>query len=309
VLPNFVIIGAQKAGSTFFVSCLADHPDVYMPPYEVRFFEDPDYGDGDPRVLEALFRGVIQETALGIKRPGYLSRPEVAERIHRHIPEARLIAILRDPVDRAISAYFHLMRTGFLPVRPLEDGMTRILDDAYRSLHPRAAEVVEFGFYHRHLTRFLEYFDRRRMLILPFETIEADPRGAIGQAYRFLGVRDDHVPPSLTRRDRRNSGVYSLPRLRVLNLSNPFLYAYDEGRSRRVPRSRPSLLGRGIRRVVDTTDRRVLARLYGGATPEASPALRQRLYRLYADDIERLERLLDRQLAEWRPERESSPAS
>jgi hypothetical protein len=303
MLPNFLIIGAQKSGSTFFLKCLAEHPDVFMPPGEVRFFEDPDYGDGDIRRLESLFRNVKQEKALGIKRPGYLSRAEVAARIHQHIPNAKLIAILRNPVDRAISAYFHLMKCGFIPVRPLEDGMTRILDGEYQKTHVKAAEILDFGLYHRHLTRYLDYFDRSQMLILPFETIKVDPLDVVQQAYRFIGVSDTYVPIALTRQARHNPnpGVYSLTRLRILNLRNPFMYTYNADRTRRTSKRRPSAVDRAVSKMVNTADRYVLARMAGAAQPEASDALRQRLYQTYAEDIDRLEALLDRPLNSWKP--------
>lgn len=303
MLPNFVIIGAQKSGSTLFLKCLGQHPDVFMPPGEVRFFEDPDYPGDDTRLLEDLFRGVRGEKALGIKRPGYLSRPEVPARLHRHIPDAKLIAILRNPADRAISAYFHLMKCGFIPVRSPEDGMKRLLDGEYQKLFVKSAEILDFGFYHRHLARYLQYFDRNRMLILLFDAVRADPLDAVQQAYRFVDVSAGYVPEALAKKGRYNPnpGVYSLARLRILNLRNPFVYIYNADRTRRMSKRRPSVLDRAVSKMVNTADRMVLARVYGSAKPVVSARLRERLYQTYAEDIERLESLLDRPLNGWKP--------
>lgn len=304
MLPDFVIIGAQKSGSTFFLRCLRDHPDVFMPRGEVRSFEDPYYADGDLRDLEALFDGVRLERVLGIKRPGYLARPEVAPRLHRHLPDARLIAILRDPARRAVSAYFHLMRDGFIPVRPLEEGMSRILDGDYRSEHPKSAEILDFGFYHRHLSRYLEYFDRGRILIELFDDLRTEPLAAVQRAYRFIGVDDRYVPAPISGPRRTTKpGVYSLTRLRVLNLGDRRLYAYDTDRMRRQVKPTPRLIDRVVARAVGTVDGALLARLLGQATPAASPELTQRLYELYAEDISRLETLLERRLDAWKPSR------
>jgi hypothetical protein len=302
VLPDFVIIGAQKAGSTFFLRWLAQHPSVFMPPHEVRFFEDPDYGDGNPARLAALFTSVDAETALGIKRPGYLARPEVAPRIQRLLPGARLIAVLRDPVDRAVSAYFHHMRTGFLPVRPIEEGMRDILEGAGLTTHPRARDVLEFGFYHRHLDRYLDLFDRRQLLILLFDDVTTDPLGTLQEAYRFIGVDDAFAPPALdSGGGNPNPGIHSLARLRLLTARNPLRYRYDAARSRRVLKSRPGILARVAARGVETLDRRVVAPLVRDRPVTHSPRLRRRLYELYADDIEQLEVQLDRSLDASRP--------
>lgn len=308
MLPDFVIIGAQKAGSTFFLRCLAQHPSVFMPPHEVRFFEDPDYGNGDPARLAALFASVGTETALGIKRPGYLARPEVPPRIHRLLPGARLVAILRDPVERAISAYFHHMRTGFLPLRPLEDGMTEILERGGLTSHPRAREVLEFGFYHRHLDRYLGLFDLRQLMIVLFEDVTANPAGTLREAYRFIGVDEGFEPPALGERrgGNPNPGIHSLARLRLLSVRNPLRYRYDGSHSRRVLQSRPGILARAVSRSVETIDRRLLAPLVGDCPVVPSAGLRRRLYELYAEDIDRLEVLLDRPLDAWRP-REAQP--
>ena len=76
MLPNFVIIGAQKSGSTFALRCLGEHPEVFMPTGETRFFEDPEYLRHDISDLEAIFRDASHKKALGIKRPDYLAKPE-----------------------------------------------------------------------------------------------------------------------------------------------------------------------------------------------------------------------------------------
>jgi hypothetical protein len=302
MLPDFVIIGAQKSGSTFFLRCLRDHPAVFMPRGEVRFFEDPYYADGDPAQLESLFEAVHLEQALGIKRPGYLARPEVAPRIHRHLPDARLIAILRDPARRAVSAYFHLMRSGFIPVRPLEEGMNRILDGDYRRDHPKAAEILDFGFYHRHLSHYLEYFDRSRILIELFDDLRTEPLAAAQRAYRFIGVDDRYVPAPITGPRRGTKpGVYSLTRLRLLDVRNRRYYEYDADRTRRHAKPTPGLIDRVIGRAVETVDGALLGPVLGQATPDASLEVLQRLYGLYADDISRLETLLDRRLDAWKP--------
>lgn len=302
MLPNFLIIGAQKSGSTFFLKCLGEHPDVFMPPGEIRFFEDPEYLNSTIDQLEALFQHVSHQTALGIKRPGYLSRPECAARIHHHIPQAKLIAILRNPVERAISAYYHLMKCGFIPVKSVEEGLGQIVSGEYQKTYPKAAEIIDFGFYYRHLTRYLEYFAPDQMLILPFDAIKANAVDAIKQTYRFIGVDDNYIPKRLQGpgRPNPNPGVYSLTRLRVLNLRNPFLYTYNQDKTRRYSKPRRTLVAKIADKLITSTDSMVLTRLVGNEKPEISPELTYRLFKIYEDDINHLETFLSQELTGWK---------
>lgn len=152
MLPNFLLIGAQKSATTFVHRCLCEHPNVFMPSGEIPFFKDPDYSQSDIESFERLFEKGYHKKAIGIKRPDYLHKPECPERIHRHIPSARLIAILRDPVDRAISAYYHNAKMGFAPLKHVNTGLLEVINGRHAEKYPRAAEIVEFGFYHKHLT-------------------------------------------------------------------------------------------------------------------------------------------------------------
>jgi hypothetical protein len=298
MLPNFVVIGAQKSGTTFVLKCLGEHPDVFMPPGETRFFEDPEYLQTDINQFEALFRDVSQKKAVGIKRPDYLAKPECPERIYKHIPEAKLIVILRNPVKRAISAYFYQMQQSFIPIRPIEEGMAKVINGEYRDSYPKSEEIVEYGFYHRHLLRYLNYFDRNQMLIMPFDDFIRNKRESIRKIYRFIGVNDEYMPESI--RSRTNPGVYSLTRLRILTIRNPFMYAYNDERTKRYRKQDPQLLDRLINKMVIWTDRLLLAPICDNSKPALSANLTDRLFEIYKEDINRLEGFLGHNLTGWK---------
>ena len=120
MLPHFVVIGAQKSASTFLQRCLADHPEMWLPRGETTFFEDPTYEASRLSDLERMFSR-RRERVLGMKRPSYLSRPEVPGRIRRDLPNVKLIAVLREPISRAVSAYFHMVGGGYLPLLELNE--------------------------------------------------------------------------------------------------------------------------------------------------------------------------------------------
>ena len=123
-LPNFLIIGAAKGGTTSLYHYLNQHPQVYMSPMkEPRFFaleneklnfQNPDKAINKTSVTSLseyykLFDGVTNETAIGEASPLYMYSTKAVERIAHYVPTAKLIAILRNPVDRAYSCYKHLI--------------------------------------------------------------------------------------------------------------------------------------------------------------------------------------------------------
>ena len=114
MLPNFIGIGAPKAGTTWLFNCLQEHPQVFVAPVkETKFFDDENI-EGRILEYEAHFRGAEGAIAVGEISTRYLSSNRgAAERIHRYLPEVRLFVSLRNPSDQAYSHYWHLRRQNF----------------------------------------------------------------------------------------------------------------------------------------------------------------------------------------------------
>lgn len=297
MLPHFLIIGAQKSASTFIHRCLLEHPDVFMPHHEVRFFEDPHYDESRIGELEALYPPEAQRKLFGVKRPGYLARPECAARIYKHCPQAKLIVVLRNPAERAVSAYFHYVNYGFIPAKNIETGMRDIIAGRYARAHPGAANIIEYGYYYKHLTRYLNWFDKTQLHVVLFDDIKANALEAVQRVYKFLGVDENYLPRALGTKPQ--SVVYSLTRLRLRAQRNRFIYTYDQERSRSYPKQL-SQTGRLISGVIAALDRRVLARVCSNDKPQLSRSLKHELSRIYEADIQSLETLLGRDLSRWK---------
>ena len=291
-LPNFVIIGAQKSATTFVQELLRVHPEIYMPNREVRFFENPEYQSGNIEQLKAIFCG-RKEPLLGIKRPDYLARPEVACHISRHIPNAKLIAILRDPVERLVSAYYYYIKLGFLPVVDINEGMWRIFDGDQKGMR-RASELLEYGRYGSHLERYLEYFTREQMLILRQEDISNSPQEIIECICKFLGVNVINNVPSV---GRDNSGLYSLTRLKLIVMRNRFLYEYDEANKLIEKKGIINFL---CAVSVTTLDRYLIGFFIKNKKPELEPDLLKKIEDFYEPELQKLETLLHCSFDEWR---------
>jgi hypothetical protein len=296
--PDFLVIGAQKSASSFLQICLADHPGIFMPHGETPCFESPDYEDGAWRDLPALFASAPRSAVTGLRRASYLAEPEVPARLKRHLPGARLIAVLRHPADRAISGYFHNAATGFLPPRNIEEGMRAILDGRWTGRWPRSAQVVTYGHYGAQLDRYLALFDRKQLLVQLHDDYCANSRACIAQAYAFLGVDPAYVSSKLHLRPQ--TSLSSLPRLWFrFHLLNRLKYTYDANRTR-LRKPGPTAIRRGLLEAASRFDTAVLARLFPDRRPQLSGELRRRLLDLYEEDTRSVERLLSRELPGWR---------
>ncbi len=288
-LPHFVVIGAQKSASTFLQDQMAQHPGIEIVPGEVRVFEEPFYSQGAADSLPDLFKGPPTKVR-GIKRPDYLGRPEITERLARHLPEARLLVVLREPVARAISSYYHYVRHGFAPLMDINDAFDSLLDRSMAKGHPRAMEILEYGLYGRHLHRFQDHFDPERIAIFDQRPLTKDPGPFLTQAFEHVGVDPTFTP---TRPDRvSNKGVYSPLRLRILRTKNRRVYRYAPDLSRREPR-RPSAPGWLYNAGVVALDRALLSRFDPGHPATLSEPVRRRLEEYYAEDAPLLRTTLE----------------
>ena len=295
MLPNFVIIGAQKSASTFMHMCLAEHPQVYMPMDEIPYFESPDFKEQPISSLEKLFSGHEQKM-LGIKRPSYIGKPEVPGNITQSIPNAKLIAVLRNPIDRAISSYYHNVNNNFVPARSVEKGMKLLLDGAYENKYKRAHEIIEFGLYYKYLKDYKLFFERNQILILLHEDIIEDKLGALKKAYDFLGIDNKYIPSSLNQKPQKV--LYSIPRLYLLSMRNRFCYTYNHDRTRLFAKKR-NLMDRICTNSISLLDRLVLSRIFKDIKPRLSQGLKVHLSEIYKSDIESCQSLIGRDLSHW----------
>jgi hypothetical protein len=265
------MIGAQKAGSTYVQDALDSHPDVYVAPGEIDLFQHS-VGDAALEALRDIMAGRRRGQIGGIKRPDYLARADCAARIHATLPDVKLLVSLRDPVERAISAYFHYMLHGLLPIKPVDLGLTQLLDaSADFERYPRAPEILEYGFYARHLDAYSKYFDARDVEIVVYDELRSRPSQTISRMFRFLGVRDDVE----VKRRRANPTVYSLWRIRAIRrIAAPLSLHRGDGRQRRIP---------GVVGALQRLDARAPR-----PRAELSAETLIRLRALYASDVQRL---------------------
>jgi hypothetical protein len=202
-LPNFLILGAQKAGTTALYAYLRWHPQVTGPSFKEVSFFDRHYARGE-RWYRAHFPA-RRRAAVGEASPSYLLHPLAPERIARLLPDARLIALLRNPVDRAFSHYQHEVALCREPLS-FEDAVAaedeRLRGEVEHMLRDRAYfshawwnyTYVARGRYAEQLERWYAAFPRERLLVLFTEELAQDPGATYRRVLEFLGLEPRDLP-------------------------------------------------------------------------------------------------------------------
>jgi hypothetical protein len=223
-LPDFLILGAQKAGTTALYAYLRWHPEITGPSFKEVSFFDRHYAKG-----ERWYRAhmpVRRRSLVGEASPSYLFHPLAPERVARLLPDARLIALLRNPVDRAFSHYQHEVALGREPLsfeaavdredERMQGELDRMLrDPSYFSLAWWNYTYVARGRYAEQLERWFASFPREQLLVLFTEELSADTARTYRRVLGFLGVgaRDLESYPRIF--DRDYPGMHSVTRARL----------------------------------------------------------------------------------------------
>lgn len=209
--PNFLIIGSPKSGTTALAQFLGDHPDIFISePKEPHFF-DAHYVEGMDTYVREHFKGRRHEALAGEATPSYLLIPFAAQRIRLHLPSARLIAILRHPVDRAYSSWWMFHARGMEPLtfeeaireneRRLANGSFSWDGDAealWRShvnalrngSRIRLRTYLDTGYYAIHLKRYYDLFPAEQVKVVFSEDLQLHPGRVVRELFSFLGADD-----------------------------------------------------------------------------------------------------------------------
>lgn len=199
-LPDFVVIGAGKSGTTSLNEYLKEHPQIFMATRkEPNFFAYETMSEDDFELERSkrfyrnsvltideylkLFEGAKPEQTLGEVSNTYLNGEHAADRIKHYIPNAKLIAILRHPADRAFSKHSHNIREGQLP----PDGDLEHIFDK-NSYWWRSPDMLREGMYHHQLKRFYDRFDAKDIKIILYEDFIQKTDEVVKDVFAFLGV-------------------------------------------------------------------------------------------------------------------------
>ena len=316
--PSFFVVGAQKAGTTALHHHLSRHPEVFLPSIKETHFFDDGHGEYDLDIdhyLEKYFSTDTIHMIAGEVDPEYLFFSEVAPRLAEHFPEAKLIFVFRDPVERAYSHYQmslgrgyerlgfiqaiekEEMRMGYFP-ESVNSDEERVLYQPSIDIETKRRQIfnhtaqsnfsyVGRGFYFRQVSRYLEFFPKDRMLFLLSDDLKSEAEQTLKKVYAFLGVGD--IPYVPLPDEQTNQAT--LPKNESLQK-----FLLDD-----------SPLKGWLKRLMPFGMRLVLRKRLQdfNVEPARLPAMdtevRAHLRSFYREDVEQLGKLIGRDLSAWLP--------
>lgn len=243
---DFLVIGAQKAGTTSVYKYLSRHSQIYMPPEKeaAYFCDEMKYKQGWESYLNDFFAEAPQDCLWGKATPQYMCYMRVPERIARCMPHIKLIAILRDPVQRAISHYRMCVRRG-IEKRTLNEAVEQLLKSSVlrfcRGLRPKLKNekdcYIVWGEYGRILNEYLKWFSRNQLLIVFLEDLQWEPVSVYKRICDFLGVDNNQLPRNIGKRYHVGGTSWKYPvleKLRASQLAKSMWHLVPEKRRRRI---------------------------------------------------------------------------
>ncbi|MCS4150735.1 sulfotransferase domain-containing protein [Salinibacter ruber] len=286
--PNFLIIGAEKSGTTWLYDRLRRHPDVFMPSVkELHFFNSRNsnlepadtYASKGLEWYEYHFRNVDGEAAVGEATPMYLCDSLAPARIREVLPDAQLIACLRYPTDRAYSHYW------------MAHGKDHVRKDFKELVRERDPRFVERGSYGEQLNQYLSHFDRDQILILIHEEIFEEPSRTLNRVCSFLDVSDTFFQNEhwITEKVHPSSTERSIVLHRAIGAIAKWMRCH-----------------KGTRRLLDWIKSMGMASWLKKANkkprqyPEMPSGVRKELDVYYTPTVRRVENLLGRRIESWR---------
>ena len=297
LLPTFLIIGAGKSGTTSLHNYLNQHPQVYMSPVkETNFFEmegtDQESIEMIPQSVTKweeyvkLFEEAGNAKAIGETSPMYLYGKRSPENIRRYLPDVKLVVILREPTSRLYSRYLHLARDGRLPTPHFKDAL-----DRSNTVWWTRNDLVQEGFYHRHLSRYFKIFPKEQIKVFLYEDLQKNAARVMRELFKFIGVDETFVPNMQVRYN-----LSGKPRNRLINA----LIGADGMMIKSAKAVVPELV-KTLKSYPASHSIVQRIRIMNLDRPAVSAEERRRFYQeIYADEIAKLEKLINRDLSKWK---------
>ncbi len=299
--PDFLIIGAPKAGTTALHSALASHPDVFVTnPKEPKYWlcdgaPPPHWrGPGDRHSQQEwvwraheyadLFRPARDDQVRGESTPFYLWSRGAHRRIAEALPEVKLVAVVRDPIDRAYSNWMHLWSDGLEREADFETAF-RLQDDRVSAGYAPMWRYRDLGRYGEQLAHLYSLVDPERVKVVRYRDIVDAPTETVDAVSRFLGIREGHVAEI----PRDNAKPFVTPGWRPRTLGPVVRAGAWAGQF-----ARPEVWRRASVPLI--------SRLAGDGTahrPSLAPAQRERLIPSFAEDVALLSQLTGQDFSEW----------
>ncbi|MCB0514544.1 MAG: sulfotransferase domain-containing protein [Chitinophagales bacterium] len=288
---DFIGIGVAKAGTTWIADKLRLHPELFIPEKKELFYFNDINDEYEPvanyRHTKSLdwyhdyFSNATQKQLCGEISNPYLHIPNAAEAIYRYNPHLKLFAILREPVSRAYSHYLYNVHRHHVNYPPFEESIRQ------------KSSFLEQGFYYKHLSRYLTYFDASQIKIMFYDDLQQDMETFYTELLQFLGV-SIFIPQNLTEKSNETKTA----RFPWINKSlDKIRYQLHQNNLHAIL---PLLRKTGIIPLAEYIRDKANAKKMQAQTTILAEDTQKRLREMYLSDIENLEKLTQRDLSAWK---------
>jgi len=291
--PNFFILGSAKCGTTALYEVLKNHPDIYFPLIkEPQFFcNEKLYAKGIDFYLKTYFSDVKDYKAIGEATPHYLYYEKVAKRISNDLPEKnhRFIIILRNPVKRAYSLYWNMVKEGYETLSftdAVEAESERLKDPMLEKMGTLKYMYLNSGFFGKEIDAYLKYFSKDKFLILFQEDLIKSPEKVYDSIFKFLNIKDIDI----SEESKVNHNEAAMPRFKKL-------HAFLRGKSG-FKRLLGKLLPVNLKYLIVT--KLINTNMKKENYPKLDQELEIKLKKHFLADIIRLEEITGRNLDHWK---------
>jgi len=297
-LPNFIIVGAAKSGTTSVDRYLRQHPDVYMCPQKEPYFfsfinknidfKGP-YDDAMKNIIvtdfekyKSFFDNVTHQKAIGECSNSYLFFPHTAAEIKKYIPDCKIIIILRDPVERAFSHYAQHVMLGHEHLS-FEEAIEREEERKKAGWRWHYQYLAQSKYYEQ-VKRYYELFPKENILVLLFDDLKNDPKNFLIKLLKFIDVN-----PSVDGIEFKIYNKTGMPKNRAV-----YNFLYKKNNFRKT-------VGLFIPKSVKISIFKLIQNLNidYNAKPKIAEETRIQLKKYFKPDIEKLEKLLQKDLSNW----------
>lgn len=305
IIPNFLIIGAPKSGTSALYEYLKQHPQIYMSSNKEPHFFFFLNGDNDLAGKEGirektwlwnnrvtnmedyvkLFEGVKNEKAIGEASTMYLYSKECPARIKKYIPDVKLIAILRNPIERCYSHFLMCVERNY---EPYGNDFKRAIRDEERRFNEKWGVnfyYTKLSLYYNQLERYYDIFDTSQIRVYIYEEFLKNPLHILKDIFNFLDVDEDIVPGSLDSR----FNISGIPKQKLLWLFYQEVYKYRNVLKQFMP-------NKFLKFVSARTHQKLYSHTF---KPSLSADMRSELLNIFRKDIIKLQNLLNKDLSMW----------
>ena len=277
IWPNFFIVGAPRAGTTSLYEYLKNCENVFMSPIKETYFFSPNVNMKlilskpvkNQKDYQKLFHNVKTEKAIGEATPSYLWDPDSAKLIHEKIPNARIIIILRNPIDRAFSHYLWLVSLGKENL-----SFSEAIKKSLSAKPDFSGRIIDGGMYSNQIQRYLDEFGQKQIKIIIFEEFLKNPKLFLEDTLKFLDI--DSNPPEIF--EAFNSYVEPRGKLAKSIIQNKFL--------QKLGTSLPQTIASQATKILDKK----------AVKPKISESNIKMLKNIYSEDVKNLKSILNKDL-------------